>query len=342
MFLLYINMNQMASIDVAPVELSPREQYEQRTGPYLAAKFGRVITAMATPFNKDGKLDLDAAKELADHLQENGSEGLVIAGTTGESSVLSEKEHLALIEAVYDAVEIPVLAGTGSNSTEESIRLTDSVVEGGYAEGLLVVSPYYNRPPQDGIIDYFTQVARAASGMPVVMYDIPVRTGRGMAIDTILYLANEVENIVGLKDAAGKPEQTEAVIQGTSGEFMVWSGEDKLNRKLFLIGAVGAVSVASHWAGVQIRAMYDALQEQDFARAEAIDAMLQRSYAFESSEATPNPIPAKAMMRRILGERIGRGRSPMVIREDTERKLEKDAEEVLRELNEQWAQLNAA
>jgi 4-hydroxy-tetrahydrodipicolinate synthase len=165
------------------------------------ALFGQVLTAMITPFDTNGALDLAEAVRLAKWLQDNGNDGLVISGTTGESSTLTDAEKLALWEAVIGAVTIPVIAGSGSNDTAHSIHLTKEVTKMG-AAGILAVGPYYNRPPQSGMAAHITAMANATT-LPVIIYDIPVRTGRKISTQTLAMLANTVPNIKALKDAAG-------------------------------------------------------------------------------------------------------------------------------------------
>ena len=174
------------------------------------ARFGNVLTAMVTPFDASGALDLDGAQRLAKWLQANGNDGLVIAGTTGEAPVLTDNERLSLFAAVTEAVTIPVIAGTGTNDTLHSIHMTKEASKLGVA-GLLVVAPYYNRPPQSGIEAHIRAVA-AASDLPIIVYDIPVRTGRKISTSTLLKLAHDVPTVVALKDAAGNPAETANVI----------------------------------------------------------------------------------------------------------------------------------
>ena len=299
-------------------------------GPYENARFGRVITAMVTPFGELGELNLDAAQELAGYLESNGSEGLAVAGTTGESPTLSHEEHIELVRAVHDAVSIPVLAGTGSNSTREALDLASRVTDLGCAEGLLVVSPYYNRPSQHGIADYFGAVA-GSTDLPVVMYDIPSRTGREIAAETILRLAS-IENIVGLKDAAGDPAKTAGLMAELPDDFEIYSGDDSRNVELYGQGAAGAISVASHWAGREMVRMFASLGEGNWDEAHFFEESLRASYAFESSEQAPNPHPAKAMMR-TLGLDVGYCRSPMVLAPTDEQALEQRAEQIHEELS---------
>lgn len=272
------------------------------------ARFGKVLTAMVTPFREDGSLDLDAAAQLAQWLAENGNDGLVIAGTTGEAPTLTHDEQISLVGSVASAVDIPVVAGTGSNDTAAAVELTERATEAG-ADGILSVAPYYNRPPQAGLAKHFRAVA-AATDLPVVIYDIPVRTGRKVDTSTLLELALGVENIVGLKDAAGDPAETARLIARAPGDFEVYSGDDSLNLALLAVGAVGFISVAAHWSGAEHSAMLSAFEGGDVAAARRINAGLIPSYEYETGLAAPNPIPTKVMMR-LIGLPVGRCRPPL-------------------------------
>jgi 4-hydroxy-tetrahydrodipicolinate synthase len=274
-----------------------------------APRFGRVITAMVTPFDDDGALDLGVAVELAGWLVAHGSDGLVLTGSTGESAVLTDEEKVALWEAVAGAVSVPVIAGTGSNDTAHSVDMTRRAASCG-VDGVLVVTPYYNRPSQSGIHEHFRSCAEAAGKLPVMLYDIPVRSGRRIAIDTMLRLAREVPNIVALKDAAADPPTTAHLIAQAPAGFEVYSGDDVMTLPFLAIGAVGVVSVAAHWVGPQFRQVVDAFLAGDLARAIAGNAELLDSFDFESTPEFPNPLPAKAVMR-ALGLRVGQCRLPM-------------------------------
>ena len=262
---------------------------------------------MITPFTDDGDLDLDGAQKLAKWLVENGNDGLVVAGTTGESPTITHDEQIDLIAAVCEAVDVPVIAGTGSNDTRVAIRNTERATEVG-ADGLLVVAPYYNRPSQAGLIAHFEAVA-GASDLPVMVYDIPGRTGRKVATETILQLA-QVPNIVALKDAAGDPAETASLIAEADDDFEVYSGDDALNLPLLSVGAVGVVSVASHWAAPEIGAMIAAFTSGDVAEARRLNQTLLASWDIETGDSRPNPIPSKTMMR-LLGQPGGQCRLPM-------------------------------
>jgi len=274
-----------------------------------APRFGRVITAMVTPFGDDGALDLEAAVELANWLAAHGSDGLVLTGSTGESSVLTDDEKVALWRAVADAVTIPVIAGTGSNDTAHSVHMTTLAATCG-VDGVLVVTPYYNRPSQAGLFEHFRAVAESAGDLPVVLYDIPVRSGRRIKTATMLRLAREVPAIVALKDAAGDPATTAHLVAQAPAGFEVYSGDDVMTLPLLSIGAVGVISVASHWVGPQFRRVIDAFLAGDLAAAVAGQAELLDSFDFESSEEFPNPLPTKAILR-ALGLRVGQCRLPM-------------------------------
>ena len=274
-----------------------------------APRFGRVITAMVTPFDVDGALDLGVAAELARWLVAHGSDGLVLSGSTGESAVLSDDEKVALWETVAGAVTVPVIAGTGSNDTAHSLDMTRRAVACG-VDAVLLVTPYYNRPAQSGIYEHFRVCAEAAGDLPVMLYDIPVRSGRRIATETMLRLAREVRNIVALKDAAADPPTTAHLIAQAPAGFEVYSGDDVMTLPFLAVGAVGVVSVAAHWIAPQFRRAVDAFLAGDLAAAIAGNAELLDSFDFESTPEFPNPLPTKAVMR-ALGLAVGQCRLPM-------------------------------
>jgi 4-hydroxy-tetrahydrodipicolinate synthase len=273
-----------------------------------APRFGRVLTAMVTPFDDKGDLDLDGAATLARWLVAHGSDGLVVAGTTGEAPVLTDDERMNLIEAVAASVSVPVLAGTTTNDTAHSVGLTKRAREIG-AAGVLAVTPYYNRPSQRGLLGHFGAIAEATD-LPVVLYDIPIRTGRKIESETVLSLASSHANIVALKDAAGDVSTTAEFIRQASSGFEVYAGDDGLIIPLMSVGAVGVISVASHWVGTQMGASMEALVSGNLAEAVAMNQALLASYRFESQGDWPNPIPTKAMLR-ALGLPGGQCRLPM-------------------------------
>lgn len=272
------------------------------------ARFGTVVTAMVTPFDADGRLDLEAAATLARWLVEHGSDGLAVAGTTGEASVLSDEEKLDLWRAVRDAVDVPILAGSGSNDTAHTVELTARAAEIG-VDGALIVAPYYNRPGPAGI-EAHVRAAAAASDLPVVVYDIPVRTGRKVPTEVLWRLAEEVPNVVGVKDAAGDPAESARLVAGAPDDFELYSGEDGLTLPLLAVGAVGVIGVATHWAGREHAEMLAAFFRGDVAAARAVNARLLESFAFETGPDWPNPLPTKAMLR-MLGLPVGECRLPM-------------------------------
>lgn len=274
----------------------------------MGARFGRLLTAMVTPFDDDGALDLDAARDLARWLVAHGSDGIVAAGTTGEGPVLSEREKLDLFAAVAEAVTVPVLGGTGTNNTAHDVELTAKAATTGLA-GLLVVCPYYSRPNQSGIAQHVAAVA-AASDLPVMIYDIPVRTGRRIETETMLGLARDVPNVVAVKDAsADLPGAARLVAEAPDG-FEVYCGDDGLVLPFLSIGAVGLVAVASHWCGPQMASMMAHAVAGDLAAAQKEHAGLLEHFEFETSPRWPNPLPAKAVLR-ALGRPVGQCRLPM-------------------------------
>jgi 4-hydroxy-tetrahydrodipicolinate synthase len=295
------------------------------------ARFGRVATAMVTPFDDDGALDLDAARDLARWLADHGNDALVVSGTTGEASTLTDDEKLSLWAAVAEAVTIPVVAGSGSNDTAHSVHLTAEASKLGVA-GILAVCPYYNRPSQSGIAGHLRAMAEATD-LPVVVYDIPVRTGRKIATATLLRLAHEVPNMVGLKDAAGNPGETAAVVASAPAGFEVYSGDDSMTLPLLAVGAVGVIGVATHWTGDDHQQLFERWQAGDPEGARTVNARLLASFAYETGEDAPNPIPTKVMMN-LLGLRVGQARLPMGPPPDG---LEERAREILADLD-RWRQ----
>lgn len=272
------------------------------------ARFGAAVTAMVTPFAPDGSLNVDAAVHLARWLCDHGSDGLVLGGTTGEGPVLTDEELRSLWTAVAEAVTVPVVAGSGTNDTRHSIERTRLAAACG-VDGVLVVTPYYNRPSQHGIFEHFAAVA-GATDLPVVLYDIPVRTGRRIALHTLLRLAGEVGNVVAVKDAAGDPTGTARLLAHAPASFEVYSGDDSLTLPLVALGAVGVISVCSHWAGREMHDMVTAATKGDLETARALNARLVESYDFEATEEFPNPLPAKAACR-ALGLAVGECRPPL-------------------------------
>jgi 4-hydroxy-tetrahydrodipicolinate synthase len=270
-------------------------------------RFGGVICAMATPFDPGGGLDRPGAARLARWLVDNGNDGLVLAGTTGEAPTLSDEEKLDLWRTVREVVSVPLIANTGTASTAHSVELTKAAASVG-VDAALVVTPYYNRPSQAGIEAHFRAISRATD-LPLIVYDIPKRTGREVRSPTFLRLAADGV-IAGVKDAAGSPAATAALVADAPATFEVYSGEDALTLPLLAVGAVGVISVASHWAGVQMSEMVAAFIKGDTEAAMAANAGLIESWDFEASDLAPNPVPTKAMLK-ALGLPGGDCRLPM-------------------------------
>lgn len=288
----------------------------------MQGTFGRVVTAMITPFAANGGVDHDAVGTLVDHLLDNGTETIAVAGTTGESPTLSQAEKLALFASTVEAVRAhgsgQVIAGTSSSSTTESVELTAEATDIG-VDGILAVSPYYNRPPQRGLIAHFTAIADATD-KPVIIYDIPARTGVRVELDTMGRLSRH-PRIVGVKDATGSPANVAHIRAQCGPEFDVYSGDDAQTLAYLAFGACGVVSVASHVAGRQIADMIALFAAGD------IDAALERheelaplfAVLFEDA----SPIPVKAAVE-IAGLRSGRPRLPLMpIEPELEAKLRK-------------------
>jgi 4-hydroxy-tetrahydrodipicolinate synthase len=273
----------------------------------IAAPFGRMITAMVTPFDKDGAIDWDGVARLAQHLVDNGHDGIAVNGTTGEAPTTKSSEKLEIIKVVKSVVgsKITVLSGAGDNETSYTVEQAKRSEDAG-ADGLLVVVPYYNKPPQAGVEAHFRAVA-AATKLPIMMYDIPGRTGIEIENDTIVRLFDSVDNIVALKDAKGNSASTSWVIQRCG--IPVYSGDDILNLPLLAIGAVGFVSVCGHTVGLQLKAMLDAWFAGDSAKALAIHQQLLPVFA--GTFRTQGAILTKAAMN-LMGLPGGTTRLPLV------------------------------
>ncbi len=271
-------------------------------------RFGRVLTAMITPFDDDLALDVDGAAELARWLESEGNEGLVISGTTGEAPTLSDDEKLTLWETVSAAVTIPVLAGSTGSNTAHDVHLTAEASKLGVA-GILALCPYYSRPSQAGIEGHLRAVAESTE-LPMLVYDIPIRTGRKVATDVLVRLAHEVGNVVGVKDATGNPAETARLIAAAGDGFAVYSGDDNFTLPLLAVGAVGVISVASHWVTPDFVELFDAWDRGDTLGARRANARMLESFAFETGDESPNPGPSKAMLRH-LGRPAGDCRPPM-------------------------------
>ena len=271
--------------------------------------FGRVLTAMVTPFDAEGRLDLTLAGRLACHLVEEGSDGIVVCGTTGESPTLSWQEQYQLIETVRKAVgpAIKVLAGTGSNCTAEAVEATCKAADAG-VDGALVVVPYYNKPPQEGLKIHFEAVASAAQDLPLMLYNIPGRTGCSLSPTTVSALM-ECPNVVSFKAASGRINEVTELRALCGAKLAIYSGDDALLLPMLSVGAVGVVSVASHLVGRRIKAMIEAYLCGQIAVALCYHEQLQP--LFKALFSTTNPIPVKAALE-LTGWPVGSPRSPLL------------------------------
>jgi 4-hydroxy-tetrahydrodipicolinate synthase len=274
----------------------------------MAGRFGAVVTAMVTPFREDHSLDLDGSRSLADHLLGSGSDALVVAGSTGEAPTLSSREKIELFRAVIEVASGrgKVLCGTGTYNTAETIELSREAEEAG-ADGLLLVTPYYNKPPQRGLLEHFSLVADAVD-IPVVAYNIPGRTGTRIEHDTLLRMA-EVPNIVAVKDSTGDFQAISRLIGEAPAEFEVYSGDDWATFGYVCLGAVGVVSVASHLVGDRIRRMVELIGASEIPAARKIHEEL--TPLFNALFITSNPIPVKTALE-LVGRPVGPPRLPLV------------------------------
>ncbi len=271
-------------------------------------EIGRVLTAMVTPFDEDGKVDYAQAKRLAEALVASGSDGLVVTGTTGESPTLSTAEKLELYRTVVAAVgdRAAVIAGTANYNTAESIEITMEADALG-VDGFLLTVPYYNNPPQEGLYQHFKTIALHTK-KPCILYNIPSRSPRNMESATTIRLS-QIENIVGIKEASGNLEQITRIIQGAAPGFRVWSGNDSDTLPILALGGYGVVSVVAHLTGLQVREMIRRFTDGDTAGAAALHGKLLP--LVNALFMVPSPIPLKWMMNRI-GFRVGVPRLPLI------------------------------
>ena len=274
----------------------------------MGGRFGSVITAMVTPFREDHAVDLDRAQELASYLLDHGSDAVVVAGSTGKSPTLSHKEKAELFGAVAAAIQGRghLICGTGTYSTAETIELTQAAEDAG-ADGILVVTPYYNKPPQRGLVAHFEHVADATH-LPIIAYNIPGRTATRIEHSTMLRLAQKA-NIVAVKDSTGDFKGVSKLISEAPPTFEIYCGDDWATFGYVCLGAVGVVSVASHLVGPQIHQMIDLVETGDVAAARKIHESL--SPLFNALFVTSNPIPLKAALE-LVGRPAGVPRLPLV------------------------------
>jgi len=281
---------------------------------------GRICTAMATPFAADGSLDLDASRTLARYLVEHGSEALVLAGTTGEGPTLTDSEKLALFDAVLDEVgsDARIIANTGTYDTAHSVHLTREARQAG-VHGFLAVTPYYNKPPAEGLARHFAAIATAADGLPVIIYNIPQRVILNLEPDLLVRLARESENVVAVKQATTDLDQARAIL---AAGLVLYAGNDDLLAPFLELGGVGGICVASHLVGSEMLRMCDLAESGDFDGVRALDRELTSVY--DALSITTNPIPLKAALE-LIGLRVGAPRLPLVEATDEQRAVLRSA-----------------
>jgi len=270
--------------------------------------FGQVLTAMVTPFDQNGEIDFNATRELVNYLIANGSDGLVVAGTTGESPTLTTEEKVALFKFCVEVVDgrVPVIAGTGSNNTRASISLTSLAEEAG-VDGIMLVAPYYNKPSQEGLFQHFKAISESTV-LPVMLYNIPGRSVINMTVDTIVRLS-KIENIVAIKEASGNLDAMAEIISLTADDFTLYSGDDGLTLPVLAIGGAGVVSVASHIIGNEIQEMVNNFKNGHLKDASSAHRSLLP--IMKALFASPNPTPVKAALN-MTGVNVGGVRLPLV------------------------------
>lgn len=263
---------------------------------------------MVTPFTEDGAVDYAIAEKLADYLVNNGSDALVVCGTTGESPTLTWSEEYELFRVIQQAVagKAKVIAGTGSNSTQEAIEATQKAAKLG-VDGSLQVVPYYNKPPQSGMYNHFKAIAESIPDLPMVLYNIPGRTGQNLLPETVIQLS-EIANVVAIKEASGNLDQVSQIRRSTPDDFAIYAGDDSLTLPLLAVGGHGVISVASHLAGTKIQSMIQAFFAGNIQA--AIQTHLALFPLFKALFLTTNPIPVKAALQ-IQGWQVGSTRSPL-------------------------------
>lgn len=271
--------------------------------------FGRVLTAMVTPFKEDKSVNYEVAEKLADYLVNNGSDGLVICGTTGESPTLDTDEKFQLLKVIKNAVgdHAKIFMGTGANSTQKAIKDTQTAAEVGIDASLQVV-PYYNKPPQEGLYQHFGAIAKACSNVPIMLYNIPGRTGRNLEAETVAQLAQDFGNIVAVKEASGNLAQTAKINLLTPSDFLIYSGEDFLTLPMMTVGCIGVVSVSSHLVGKQMQKMINAYSTGNNSLAQEIQQQLYP--LFKVLFCNTNPIPVKFALQ-LQGWDVGEVRLPL-------------------------------
>ncbi|MGE7716725.1 4-hydroxy-tetrahydrodipicolinate synthase [Priestia megaterium] len=270
--------------------------------------FGQVLTAMVTPFDQNGEIDFNATKTLVEHLITNGTDGLVVAGTTGESPTLTTEEKIELFKCVVEAAagRVHVIAGTGSNNTQASMSLTKLAEETG-VDGIMLVAPYYNKPSQEGLYQHFKTIAESTS-LPVMLYNIPGRSIVNISVETVVRLS-EIPNVVSIKEASGNLDAMAEIISKTPSDFTLYSGDDGLTIPVLAIGGAGVISVASHIIGNDMQEMINAFKNGDVQKAAATHRNLLP--IMRALFIAPSPSPVKAALN-LNGIQVGGVRLPMV------------------------------
>jgi 4-hydroxy-tetrahydrodipicolinate synthase len=278
-------------------------------------QFGKIVTAMVTPFDSKGNIDFAKTTSLVNYLLENGTDSIVVAGTTGESATLTTEEKAALFRHVVSVVNgrVPVIAGTGTNNTRASIELTKKAEEIG-VDAVLLVAPYYNKPNQEGLYQHFKAIAESTS-LPVMLYNIPGRSVVNMAVDTVVRLS-EIPNIVAVKDASGNLDAMTEIIARTREDFQLYSGDDSITLPVLAIGGTGVVSVASHIIGNEMQQMIAAFEAGDNKKAAKLHQKLLP--IMKGLFAAPNPVPVKTALQ-LKGLDVGSVRLPLVPLTEQER-----------------------
>ncbi len=280
--------------------------------------FGNVITAMITPFTPAGEVDYQAAAQLARYLLDHGSDGLVVAGTTGEGAVMTADEKLQLFSTIVDAVgpDVPIIANTGSYDTRESVALTVAAEKTGVSAVMAVV-PYYNKPTQEGCYQHFAAIAKATT-LPIVLYNVPGRTSLNLEAKTVLRLANDYPNIVAVKEASGNLTQISQIARNMPEGFMIYSGDDSLTLPILAVGGTGIISVAAHLIGTKMQEMIQAFHAGDVKKAQQLHChllpMMQGMFFIA------NPIPVKEAVN-MIGQPGGDFRLPLVHANEEEKSV---------------------
>lgn len=277
--------------------------------------FGKILTAMVTPFDRKDNIDFNKTTMLVNYLLDNGSDGLVVSGTTGESPTLTTEEKVALFRHVVKVVDgrVPVIAGTGSNNTKASIELTKKAEEAG-VNGIMLVTPYYNKPNQKGIYQHFKAIA-AETKLPVMLYNVPGRTVTSMAAETVIRLA-EIPNVVAVKEASGDLDQMSIIIENTPEDFSLYSGDDGLTLPVLSIGGIGVVSVASHIIGNEMQEMIATFQDGNISEAAKLHRRILPVMRVLFSAPSPTPVKVALQMK---GVSVGGVRLPLVPLTENER-----------------------